>query len=231
MSPSEDKPFEPKVDDLCRLHWLALHRRTVSVLEYGSGFSTAIFAHALSLLDRFYGDWAKKKLRCQKPFHVHSVEEEQSFLDVTANRLSAELKPFASLYRSSVELTQIDSRFVTLYSNSPNISPDLIYLDGPSQYATTQEVRGFTIANPERMPIAADIVTFEFFLQPGTLVVIDGRTANARFLQAYLKRNWAYHHEAAGDVHLFELQEEPFGSINKRQMDFCRTGQWLLPER
>jgi len=230
VSAFEEKPLEPQIDDLCRLHWLALSRRAVSVLEFGSGFSTAILADAMRRLSGFFGDWAKANLRCQKPFHIHSVEEEQRFLEISQKRLSEELRPYATLYRSSVELVCVESRIATLYSSLPNISPDLLYLDGPSQFATTQNMRGFSFASPERMPMSADVLTFEFFLQPGTLLLIDGRTANARFIKACLKRSWSYVYDVTGDIHLFELQEEPLGPINKKQIEFCLSEGWLLPK-
>jgi len=229
VSRTEDKPFEFELGDLCRLHWLVLSRKCVSVLEFGSGFSTVIFSDALRLLNQFFHAWVKSSLRTVTPFHVHSVEEEQRFLDISLSRLSPQLRPYASFYRSSVELTQIGLHLSTLYAKLPNICPDLIYLDGPSQFATTEESRGFSFASPERMPMSADILTFEFFLQPGTLVVVDGRTANARFLKAHLKRNWLYHHDCEGDVHLFELQEAPLGPLNKKQLEFCLANRWLLP--
>jgi hypothetical protein len=78
------------------------------------------------------------------------------------------------------------------------------------------------------MPMSADILRFEFFLEPGTLILVDGRTQNARFLKAYLKRNWAYQHDPIGDIHYFELQENALGPYNKRKMDFCLGGNWLL---
>jgi hypothetical protein len=227
VSVSETKPIEPELRDLCRLHWLTLSRRAISVLELGSGFSTTVIAHGLRILDSFFHDWAKTNVRAAVPFHIHSVEEERRFLEISSKRLPPELRPYATFYRSSVELTVIHSHIATLYSKLPNVCPDFIYLDGPSQFATTQELRGFSLAGPERMPMSADILTFEFFLQPGTLILVDGRTANARFLRAHFKRNWAYRHDELGDVHLFELQEEPLGPLNRKQMDFCLSG-WLL---
>ena len=35
--------------------------------------------------------------------------------------------------------------------------------------------------------MSADILVFEHFLQPGTLIVVDGRAANARFLKTNLE--------------------------------------------
>ena len=81
----------------------------------------------------------------------------------------------------------------------PNICPDLIYLDGPDQFSARGSVRGITTTHQDRMPMSGDILSFEHFLQPGTLIVVDGRTANARFLVSNLQRQWAYFHSEEFD--------------------------------
>jgi len=224
----EEKPFKPEYNDLCRLHYLTLKRKFINVLEFGSGFSTAVIADALRLLSKHFDSWAKANIRCQKPFHIYSVEEEQRFLEITQQRLIGTLTNFATVSRTSVEFITFENRFATIYSKLPNISPDFIYLDGPSQFGTTAELNGFSFNNPIRMPMSADILRFEFFLEPGTLIIVDGRTQNARFLKAYLKRNWEYQHDPIGDIHYFELKEHPLGAHNKRKLDFCLGGHWLL---
>lgn len=229
VTSAEAKPFVPKFDDLCRLHWLVLSRKTVSVLEIGSGFSTAVIADAIALLHLNFEGWARANLRIIKPFHLHSVEEGQKFLDISRRRLGERLQPFATLYKGDVEMVQVGQHYATLFKRLPNICPDFIYLDGPSQFAVDENIRGFSIRSQERMPMSADILTFEFFLQPGTLILVDGRTSNARFLKAHMKREWVYLHDLDADIHIFELQEAPIGKINRRQLEFCLRGQWLLP--
>lgn len=220
--------IEANLSDLGRLHWLALSRKVVNVLEFGSGYSTAVLAHAMSLLHAHFQPWAAANTRIDNPFHVYSVEEEQRYLETSQARLGPERARFATISRSAVELVTHDSRVATVYSQLPNINPDFIYLDGPSQFGTTQSLNGFSIAHRARMPMSADILRFEFFLEPGTLVLVDGRTQNARFLKSYLRRNWAYLHDPKGDVHYFELQEEPLGKLNARKLEFCLGNRWLL---
>jgi len=65
--------------------------------------------------------------------------------------------------------------------------------------------------------MAADILAMEHFLLPGTLILIDGRTANARFIKANLQRDWSYFYFEAYDQHIFELTEKPLGNINKKK--------------
>ena len=228
VSAFEEKPFEPEYNDLCRLHWMALSRKVISALEFGSGYSTAILADAMRTLSKHFGEWAKRSIRSDNPFHVYAVEEEQHFLEITRSRLGAKLQAFATVSRSSVDVLIHDNRIASVYSKLPNISPDFIYLDGPSQFATAQEINGFSFNSKARMPMSADILRVEFFLEPGTLILVDGRTANARFLKSYLRRNWVYLHDPIGDIHYFELQEEPLGPFNKLKLEFCLNGSWLI---
>jgi len=64
-------------------------------------------------------------------------------------------------------------------------------------------------------------------LVPGTLIVVDGRTANARFLKNNLKRNWNYYYSKDFDQHFFELKEMPLRLSNVRQTLFCLGSEWL----
>ncbi|BCT66798.1 hypothetical protein NNRS527_00366 [Nitrosospira sp. NRS527] len=228
VSAFEEKPFEPEYDDLCRLHWIALSRKVINALEFGSGYSTVILTDAMRILDGHFGEWARKSIRSDNPFHVYAVEEEQHFLEITRSRLGSRLQAFATISHSSVDVLIHDNRIASVYSKLPNISPDFIYLDGPSQFATTQEINGFSFNSKARMPMSADILRVEFFLEPGTLILVDGRTANARFLKSYLRRNWIHLHDTIGDIHYFELQEEPLGPFNKLKLEFCLNGNWLI---
>jgi hypothetical protein len=123
-------------------------------------------ANAKKILFKHFGAWALGNLRVSHPFHVYSVEEEQRYLEITNRRLQGELLSYATVSRSSVELGTYDNHYATYFSKIPNISPDLIYLDGPSQFSTTKEMRGFNLNDMSRMPMAADILKFEFFLKP-----------------------------------------------------------------
>ena len=107
--------------------------------------------------------------------------------------------------------------------NMPNIRPDFIYLDGPDQYSSIGDLRGLHTRHPDRMPMAADILTIEHFLEPGTMILVDGRTANARFLKCNLQRNWDYVFLEKYDQHFFELNETPLGYWNKKAIEFTNS--------
>jgi len=111
-------------------------------------------------------------------------------------------------------------KICTYYENLPNVCPDLIYIDGPSRYHPVNHVRNITTAHPDRMPMSADILAMEWFLCPGTLIVIDGRTANARFLKCNLQREWRHIYDPDEDYHTFELVEPPLGAINRKELEW-----------
>lgn len=218
--------FEPEYSDLARLHFLARNRRVINVLEFGSGYSTFVFEDAMKKNhDEFYEN-IDKSLRFNKFFHVFSVEENSHYLEISKRRLKYQ-DEFITFHHSSVEQNLHDNRVVTFYTNLPNISPDLIYLDGPSQSASTKQINGIGTNSVSRMPMSADILRFEFFLEPGTLILVDGRTNNARLLKTYLKREWDYYYNFEGDFHIFELKEAPIGLLNEKKINFCLGKDWL----
>jgi hypothetical protein len=83
-----------------------------------------------------------------------------------------------------------NDRVCTYYDFLPNVSPDFIYIDGPNQHGTLGDIGGISTRHKDRMPMSADILRMEHFLLPGTLIVVDGRTANARFLN-WTRIRWA----------------------------------------
>jgi hypothetical protein len=227
VDPTYVVPYGIEIPDLCRLHWICLNRKSTQVLEFGSGYSTLVFANALSILRNGHGDWAKNNTRLQEPFKLYSVEESPDFAEITKTRLGAYLD-LVDLSVRSVSLTEINGRYATLYDTLPNTIPDLIYLDGPSQYATDESIAGFSINDTFRMPMAADLLRIEYFLEPGTVILVDGRTANASFLKNNFQRNWKYMHDVEGDFHLFELQDPFLGKLNADKFNYCTDGKWLL---
>ena len=117
-----------------------------------------------------------------------------------------------------------NDRVCTFYNNLPNICPDFIYIDAPDQFSVGGDIRGISTRHEDRLPMSADILSIEHFLLPGTLIVIDGRTANARFLEKNLQRNWEYFHSEEFDQHFFELKEKPLKSKNPAK----RGSGWLF---
>ena len=219
VKPIEKKPLPYELDDLCRLHWLVLSRKVFNTLEIGSGFSSVFIADAKFLLNYFFGK--VENIRCEKQFHIYSLGEDKYFLKLTQKRIPQNLKKHVTLIHDGVDPIVYDGRYALRHKNLPNISPDLIYLDGPSLYATKKKIYGFSFNEICRVPMSADILFIEFFLEPGTFIVVDGRTANSEFLKKHFKRNWRHFHDIKGDCHYFELLEKPWGIWNKKKIEFC----------
>jgi hypothetical protein len=219
VSVDNKTPFTPEISDLARLHFLIISGKPLTVLEFGSGFSTYIIAHALKILSLNSKSTIDNEYRITKPFHLYSVEESSEFLEISKNRLR-DLNEFVTFIHSYVRLENFNGNLVTYYDSLPNISPDLIYLDGPSQYATQTKFNGLSFNIPQRYPISMDILLYEWFLEPGAQLLIDGRTTNARFLIKHLDRNWKFKHDKFGDFTYLELIEKPLGVLNYKKIGF-----------
>ena len=68
--------------------------------------------------------------------------------------------------------------------------------------------------------MVSDILSIEFFLTPGTIILVDGRGANVEFLKKNFKRKWKYKYLKVSDQHIFLLNDTPIGELNKKQIKF-----------
>ncbi len=223
VDPSNKIPYPAELDDLSRLHYIVKSRKVLTILEFGVGKSTIIFGDSIRSNKKKYFDKTFKELRRKEQYQVFSIDNNQSWIDECKKNIPKDLRTngFINLHQSDLITGEFKDKICTYYSSIPNICPDLIYLDGPDQFSAKGEVRGLSTKHQDRMPMAADILSFEHFLQPGTLIIVDGRTANARFLKTNLDRNWFHVYEREWDQHFFELQETPLGIYNERMIDHC----------
>lgn len=221
VDPNLKIPFQVEFDDLARLHYLSISRKATTIMEFGTGKSTLVFAKALMENKKNYFDSTVSKLRRGNLYELHTIENSQSWIEKTNSEIPEIYKSFINFNLCELTIDSFCGRLCTYYNGIPNICPDLIYLDGPDQFSPKGDLRGLSTRHQDRMPMSADILTIEHFLQPGTLIVVDGRTANARFLKSNFQRHWSYLHIAEYDQHYFELQEEPLGIYNKRMIDHC----------
>ena len=84
-------------------------------------------------------------------------------------------------------MTKFNGRFATEYKKMPIMNPDFIYLDGYDPFSVKKSINSFNTKHLELMPMSCDILKIEPFLIPGTIILIDGRTANANFLKIIFK--------------------------------------------
>ena len=221
-----DEPYIPELDDLYYLYQFALINRRTTILEFGSGWSTLIFSLALKeLKSKFSKDI--KLLRRNNPFELFVIENEKKYLNITRNRIKKFNKylniknPIKINYSlSDVEMTLFNNRICTQYKKLPLCNPDFVYLDGPDQFNIKGDVNGISTRHKDMMPMVCDILKFEYFYTPGTIIVCDGRAANAKFLKDNLKRNWKYFNNLKSNQHIFWLNDPNLGKYNKLQLEF-----------
>ena len=115
-------------------------------------------------------------------------------------------------------MTSFNSRFCTAYTKIPRINPQLIYLDGPDLYSVKNNIYNFNTDFDECVPISCDILRIEPFLLPGTIVVVDGRKSNVRFLENNFQRKWRKTIYKNIDLTTFYLNEKPIGNYNLLDM-------------
>lgn len=212
-------------DDLIRLHHLITSRKATTVMEFGAGKSTVVINNALEKNREKYFDFCKENLRRTNLFECYTVDNNEEWIKTTQEQYS--FLSSVKFHYSKCIVSTFNDRICTYYEDLPNICPDFIYLDGPDQFSPEGNVRGISTNHPDRLPMTGDILSMEYFLLPGTLIVVDGRTANAMFLKNNLQRNWEYFHSEEWDQHFFELKEPPLGRYNKKQIDFCLGEGWF----
>ena len=68
--------------------------------------------------------------------------------------------------------------------------------------------------------MSADILKMEPILLPETMILVDGRTNNARFLKNNFQRNFEMVWDKESDITTFILKEERLGKYNILGFDF-----------
>jgi hypothetical protein len=180
-------------------------------------------ADALAKNKRDFNTFVSANLRRSNAFEIHSVDDMGDYIKITQDRLSTDLKKRVFFKHSDVQMTTFSGRICTEYVELPNIAPDFIYLDGPDQFDIKGNINGINIGHNDLMPIMCDILKFEFFLKPGTIICVDGRAANVNFLKSFFKRNWIEYYNIQLDMYVLYLDSKPLGSANKKQLKFYRN--------
>lgn len=157
----------PNYTELKNLYMDVRQRRPKVVFEFGSGLSTHFLAAALR---------DNTAAGCSKGM-LYSFEHHEQWLNHTEHWLNDDLRDFVDLIYAPTRVVEMHGRQVFLYDNIPaNLTPEMIYLDGPT-------------LNPE-VRASADILELEERLEPGFLLVIDGRRDNAKFLEEHWRNRY-----------------------------------------
>jgi hypothetical protein len=204
--------FAPQIDDLVRLHRLVRSRMSTTILEFGVGFSTVVLADALAKNEADYKSLPKPPpLRNRNAFRLFSVDASEHWIGETSKRVPQSLRERVSLSFSPVRAATFNGRLCHYYERLPNVVADFIYLDGPSPKDVQGSINGLDFSIDERTVMSADILLMESTLLPRTVILVDGRVNNARFLQRNFQRPFRCDYDAAGDVTIFELDEPLLG--------------------
>lgn len=213
-SDGQQPAIAPDIPDLVRLHRLVRRERFFTILEFGVGYSSLVLADALAKnKHEDVSRLASISLRNSRLWELHSVDANRIWIARTQARIPPDLQGYVRLYESAVTATTFGGQLCHLYDSVPDVVPDFIYIDGPDPRDVLGEVHGQTFSIPERTPMAADVLLLEPTLLPGTVVLIDGRTNNARFIMGNLRRKWRSHYVDA-DITILVLEESRLGPVN-----------------
>lgn len=218
------KPYRPELDDLYSIYKIIIENKRLTSLEFGSGWSSLIISLALQENKKKYKTYVKK-LRNNNPFQNFSVDNQRKYLKISKQRLFKykNLTGHNHFIYSKAKMTKYNFRYATEFTNLPKINPDFIYLDGPDQYSIERGEDSFNINVTDLTPMSADILKIEYFLNPGTIILIDGRGANSNFLRKNLQRKWLYKYLKHVDQHFFYLSDKPYGVISKKLLNFYKS--------
>ncbi len=214
--------IEPDIDDLVRLHHLVRERRAFTVLEFGTGYSTLVIADALAKnADEYASSDAEVELLPADAFRVFCVDASEAWLATAMARIPSGLQTHVVATHSPVRAGTFNGQLCHFYERLPNIVPDFIYLDGPDPRDVGGVVNGLDFSHRERTVMSADLLLMEPTFVPGLMVLVDGRSNNARFLANNFRRTYDWLEEPGGQFTMFELAEPPLGPMNRARLAYC----------
>ena len=205
-------PFPPQPADLVRLHKLVRDRKCFTVLEFGTGYSSIAIADALQKNQRDWEAQARKpEIRNRFMFQLFCVDASGKWIERVRNAFPARLADRVHFHYSEVAAGTHNGQLCHRYERLPDVVPDFIYLDGPSAKDVKGNVNGLSFQCDERTVMSGDLLLMESTFLPGTFILVDGRTNNARFLERNFTRSYDVEWDREGDMTTFELVEERSG--------------------
>ena len=214
-------PFPPEADDLVRLHKLIRKRKPFTILEFGTGYSTIVMAHALNKNMQEWESLADRPaVRNRFMFQIFSVDASKQWLATMEEEFPSHLAGHVHFHHSDVEIGTFKGQLCHYYSRLPDIVPDFVYLDAPHIKDVKGSINGLSFDCKERTVMAADLLLMESTFLPGTYILVDGRTNNARFLARNFTREFRVRWDKSQDITSFELTEDRLGKYNLLGSDF-----------
>jgi hypothetical protein len=183
--------IKPNFADLHFLYELIIKKKISTILEFGSGYSTIVMAAALNLNQSY-----------KKNNKIFTLETEQKWITI----LKKKLKKYKNvkIIHSKCETQLVGMSVCHIYKDLPNITPELIYLDGPDPESVKSKIFNLNFQK-KKSPISADILLYEYRLNPGAIIIVDGRVNNVIFLKNNLKRKYKFQFQKLYNRSIFEL--------------------------
>lgn len=197
-------PIAPEAEDLCRLHKLIRARKVFNVLEFGLGFSTIVMADAL---EKNYNDYSADpdavEVRIREPFTIYCVDASEHWIDYFTNKYK-DIVPYFNRIKinySKCEAGEYNGQLCHYYTNIPNVITDFVYLDGPDSNDVAGKINGLSFQNClERTVMSGDLLKMEPTFLQGMMILVDGRTNNARFLSNNFRRQYKSLYDEDQDI-------------------------------
>lgn len=223
----ENKIYGPEIEDLYRLYnFIFLNKRT-TLLEFGTGWSSLILTRALFDLKKKYLKTALN-LRRGNLFELFVIDNFKKYLNVSKKRIEQnkckDLKKIKINWKHSpITMETYCGQISMSYQKLHMCNPDFIYVDAPDLTNIKGNIQNIKAQHTDMLPMINDILKFENFLIPGTIIIFDGRAANAIFCKNNFKRNWLYYFDEEYDQHIFYLDDVSLGLINQKLLDFYKN--------
>jgi hypothetical protein len=225
LEPTETQLYSPDLNDLYSLYSRARDEGSVAVIEYGSGWSTLALGLAVYENKLKFGTRYLANVRHPNPFRLLTVDASEDFQNLALNRIPPHIRDLIDPIVTPARLSTHNGQICSFFVNVPAFTADFVYLDGPDCDQVEGNIDGFSPnfgsdSHRYGLPMSADVLRLENYFWPGTLLVTDGRGANAQFIKNNLRRNWLYKYDRKLDQHFFRLREKSWGVYSKLHLEY-----------
>ena len=214
------KEIRPEWTDLRRIYDLVRTRKPHCTVEFGSGHSTIVIALALK----------ENELKDKISGRLFSVDGNQYWIENTKKKIAEDLKKYVQFHFSKAIISNYNGHVTSIHESLPNVSPNLIYLDGPSPEDVIGNINGLSFQsksikkeddtnngifydynNNSRRIVAADPLLYESTAPADFFIFTDRRYTNANFLEKNLKYNYKIKKNITlGGCITFEKKYQPY---------------------
>lgn len=147
--------------DYLILYEYVRQRRPATVVEFGTGTTTMIMAHAMQEVG--FG-------------RIVTIDHIAKFSDETREAMPADLRPRVEFVLTWVEAEMAEGVTTLRYHDAPNVAPDMVFVDGPP-----------TLFGKQHFPSSDALHLVKTATVPAD-IIIDRRLATARYLSEHLGR-------------------------------------------